>query len=151
MLTGVFVVHSDNPEELNEGNLIYSESNQLLLNLQTITFEQEIKIFTTTEGLFVIETQSFIDNQQRLNIKKNTDNPVAIQQLAISDIDYKTHILLRFQLRFNRAHFHVVQSILQLYKQFQHQFFNTYNTDGTKLILYAMNQEIFIPHCILLQ
>ena len=32
ILSASFIVHSDDPVELNEGNLIYSELNQLLLN-----------------------------------------------------------------------------------------------------------------------
>ena len=148
ILSSTFIVHSDDPNELNEGNLIYSEFNQLLLNLQSTIYENEVKLFTTSEGLFVMETQSFKDNQKRLNIKINDDNPKTIQQLALSDIDYKTHILLRFQLRFNRANCHFMQTILQIYKLFDNQFFTIFNIDGTKLVLYSMNQEIFIPHCI---
>ena len=55
---------------------------------------------------------------------------------------------MRFQLRFNHVQCHFFQSILQLYTQFQNQFFPIYSVEGTKLILYTMNQEIFIPHCI---
>jgi hypothetical protein len=106
ILSALFIVHSDDPVELNEGNLVYSELNQLLLNLQITIWENEIKIFTTSEGLYVMDTKIFNDNTDRLNIKINTVNQNAIQQLTLSDIDYKTHLLLRFQLRFNRVQFH---------------------------------------------
>jgi hypothetical protein len=148
ILSASFIVHSDDPVELNEGNLIYSELNQLLLNLQNVIWENEIKILSTSEGLYVIDTKLFNENKDRLNIKINKDNQNAIQQLTLSDIDYKTHLLLRFQLRFNRVQCHFFQSILQLYTQFQNQFFPIYSVEGTKLILYTMNQELFIPHCI---
>jgi hypothetical protein len=32
ILSELFIVHSDDQVELNEGNLVYSELNQLLLN-----------------------------------------------------------------------------------------------------------------------
>ncbi len=80
ILSSTFIVHSDDPNELNEGNLIYSKFNQLLLNLQSTIYENEVKLFTTSEGLFVMATQSFKDNQKRLNIKINDDNPKTIQQ-----------------------------------------------------------------------
>jgi hypothetical protein len=41
-----------------------------------------------------------------------------------------------------------MQTILQIYKLFENQFFTILNIDGTKLVLYSMNQEIFILHCI---
>jgi hypothetical protein len=141
ILSALFIVHSDDPVELNEGNLVYSELNQLLLYLQITMWENEVKIFTTSEGLYVMD-----DNKDRLNIHINTVYQNAIQQLTLSDIDYKTHLLLQFQLRFNRIQCHFFQSILQLYKQLQNQFFSIYSAKGTKLILYTMNQEIFIPH-----
>jgi hypothetical protein len=125
ILSALFIVHSDDPVELNEGNLFYSELNQLLLNLQITIWENEIKILTTSEGLYVMDTKIFNDKKDRLNININTVNENAIQQLTLSDIDYKTHLLLRFQLRFNRVQCHFFQSILQLYKQFQNQFFQS--------------------------
>ena len=142
ILSALFIVHSDDPVELNEGNLVYSELNQLLLYLQITMWENEVKIFTTSEGLYVMD-----DNKDRLNIHINTVYQNAIQQLTLSDIDYKTHLLLQFQLRFNRIQCHFFQSILQLYKQLQNQFFSIYSAESTKLILFTMNQEIFIPHC----
>jgi hypothetical protein len=79
--------------------------------LQSTIYENEVKLFTTSEGLFVMETQSFKDNQKRLNIKINDDNPKTIQQLALSDIDYKTHILLR-------SNYVLIEQIVILCKQY---------------------------------
>ena len=115
ILSASFIVHSDDPVELNEGNLIYSELNQLLLNLQNVIWENEIKLLSTSEGLYVIDTKLFNENKDRLNININKDNQNTIQQLTLSYIDYKTHLLLRFQLRFNHVQCHFFQSILQLY------------------------------------
>ena len=87
ILSASFIVHSDDPVELNEGNLIYSELNKLLLNLQNVIWENEIKLLSTSEGLYVIDTKLFNENKNRLNIIINKYNQNTIQQLTLSDID----------------------------------------------------------------
>jgi hypothetical protein len=63
---------------LNEGYLVYSELNQLLLNLQITIWENENKIFKTSEGFNVIDTKIFKDNKDLLNININADNQISI-------------------------------------------------------------------------
>jgi hypothetical protein len=84
ILSALFIVHSDDPVELNEGNLVYSELNQLLLNLQITIWEKEIKIFTTSEGLYVMDTKIFNDNKERLNIHININNNKYINNFKIN-------------------------------------------------------------------
>ncbi len=63
---------------MNEGYLVYSELNQLLLNLQITIWENENKIFKTSEGFNVIDTKIFKDNKDLLNININADNQISI-------------------------------------------------------------------------
>ena len=151
ILEELFIIPLKEEDAIQSGTVIYSEKQQLLLNIVDTTIESNMTIFQTSEGLIAIFTDSFNINKVRLNIKNNIDNSQAIVQLQLAENDYHLRSSMKLHFRWNLQHCYSMKSFLSIFQNFDNRYIKINDIDNNELILYASQGMIYIPHCIIVK
>ena len=127
--------------------MVYSNTNQILLNIIDSIIEANMTLYKTSEGLLLVDTQ-ILKNNNNINILSNNDNIQTINQLQLAENDFKLQTLMKLHFRWNIQHCFVMKSIMSICQTLENHFFKLYDIDGNELIIYSTKGMIYIPHCI---
>jgi hypothetical protein len=111
VLEDTFITTNSEENKINNGIVIYSDKNQILLNIIDTTVESNISIYKTSEGLFLVDTL-ILKSNSNINIQNNKDNIQAINQLQLAENDFRLQTLMKLHFRWNIQHCYVMKSLL---------------------------------------
>jgi hypothetical protein len=147
VLEDTFITTNSEENKINNGVVIYSDKNQILLNIIDTTVESNISIYKTSEGLFLVDTL-ILKSNSNINLQNNKDNIQAINQLQLAENDFRLQTLMKLHFRWNIQHCYVMKSLLSICQTLEHHFFKLNDIDGNELIIYSAQGMLYIPHCI---
>ncbi len=147
VLEDTFITTNSEENKINNGIVIYSDKNQILLNIIDTTVESNISIYKTSEGLFLVDTL-ILKSNSNINIQNNKENIQAINQLQLAENDFRLQTLMKLHFRWNIQHCYVMKSLLSICQTLEHHFFKLNDIDGNELIIYSAQGMLYIPHCI---
>ena len=133
---------------IEENNIIFNETLQLLLKIDSKITLCSQQMYTTTEGLYIVEEyQNKSTLIQTLNFNPRKLNELnTINDLIIADSDFKTREILLIDKLINQNMCKIQQTMINSFRSH----IDTYHMiqiQGNQLIIYSTGQNIYIPTC----
>jgi hypothetical protein len=133
---------------IEENNIIFNETLQLLLKIDSKITLCSQQMYTTTEGLYIVEeyqNKSTLIQTLNFNPRKLTELNT-INDLIIADSDFKTREILLIDKLINQNMCKIQQTMINSFRSH----IDTYHMiqiQGNQLIIYSTGQNIYIPTC----
>jgi hypothetical protein len=133
---------------IEENNIIFNETLQLLLKIDSKITLCSQQMYTTTEGLYIVENyqnKSTLIQTLNFNPRKLTELNT-INDLIIADSDFKTREILLIDKLINQNMCKIQQTMINSFRSH----IDTYHIiqiQGNQLIIYSTGQNIYIPTC----
>ena len=137
---------------IEENNIVINETFQILLKIIEKTNWCSQNMYSTTEGLYIIDNPNNNSNLlEKLNFNTGKLSELTtINDLILTDTDFKIRQLLVIDKIFNQNICKLQQSIIRSFKSH----IDTYHIIQLKnkpMIIYSTGQNVYIPTCIPIQ
>ena len=133
---GIFTISTD--------NTVFNDELHMLLKVTGFIRECSMKLYTTTEGLFIIGDNN--TNLETLQLDPNKEIQT-INEMILTDQDYAVHQLLELHKQWIVRSCIQLKNILRLLTYHTHEYFIITDADDKDAIIYSNGKNLYLPIC----
>ena len=130
--------------DINSDNTVFSDSSRMLLKVTGFIKECSMKLYTTTEGLFIIGEN--YTSMESLKLGNNKEIQT-INEIILTDQDYAVHQLLELHKQWIVRSCIQLKNILRLLTYHTHEYFVITDADDKDAIIYSNGKNLYLPIC----
>ena len=127
----------------NSSNVgVLSAVNNLYFSLTTVEWVCNTLVVSTNEGIYLTS----IHNGK--NFRKHAIGLKDISDLALADKDYTTFQDSIEKLKIYESFCYLLMNTIKVFSMHQNEYISLLDRNGKNMVLYATNENIYVPHCI---